>query len=140
MSEGGNLDFVLDAWALLAHFGNEAGAERVRQVLKSAEKHECTLGMSMINLGEVAYILERERGLEQVHKVLAIIRSLPIRLLTVDEKMVFAAAHIKANHRLSYADAFAAASAKLWQAKLLTGDPELKALEGSGFTIELLSG
>ena len=140
MSEGGNLDFVLDAWALLAHFGNEAGAERVRQVLKSAERHECTTGMSMINLGEVAYLLERERGLEQVHKVLAVIRSLPIRLLTVDEKVVLAAAHIKANHRLSYADAFAAASAKMWQAKLLTGDPELKALEGSGFTIELLSG
>ena len=140
MSEGGNLDFVLDAWALLAHFANEKGAERVRQVLKSAERHECTTGMSMINLGEVAYLLERERGLEQVHKVLAVIRSLPIRLLTVDEKVVLAAAHIKANHRLSYADAFAAASAKMWQAKLLTGDPELKALDGSGFTIEWLPG
>jgi len=140
VSEAERLDFILDAWALLAHFGNETGAERVRQVLKSAERHECTTGMSMINLGEVAYILERERGLEQVHKVLAVIRSLPIRLLTVDEKVVLAAAHIKANHRLSYADAFAAASAKMWQAKLLTGDPELKALDGSGFTIEWLPG
>ena len=85
MSEGERLDFILDAWALLAHFANEKGAERVRQILKSAEKQECTTGMSMINLGEVAYILERERGLEQVHKALAVIRSLPIRLLQVDE-------------------------------------------------------
>lgn len=140
MSEDERLDFILDAWALLAHFDNEAGAERVRQVLKSTEKHECTLGMSLINLGEVSYIVERERGLERVHEVLAIIRSLPIRILAVDEKVVLSAAHIKAGYRLSYADAFAAASAKVWQAKLLTGDPKLKALEGSGFTIEWLPG
>jgi predicted nucleic acid-binding protein len=56
----------------------------------------------------------------------------------VDEKVVLTAAHIKANHRLSYADAFAAATAQLWRGKLLTGDPELKALDGSEITVEWL--
>ena len=138
MNETENVDFVLDAWALLAHFGNEAGAERVREVLKTAENHKCTIGMSMINVGEVANITERERGLARVHEMLATIRSLPITVLPAEEKVVLTAAHIKANHRLSYADAFAAATAQLWRGKLLTGDPELKALDGSEITVEWL--
>jgi uncharacterized protein len=36
----------------------------------------------------------------------------------------------KAHHRLSYADAFVAASAQRNGAALLTGDPEFRALEG----------
>jgi ribonuclease VapC len=138
VSETENFDFVLDAWALLAHFDNEVGAERVRGVLKSAENHECTIGMSIINVGEVAYITERERGLARVHDVLATIRSLPITVLPASEKVVLTAAHLKANYRLSYADAFAAATAKLWRGKLLTGDPELKALDGSEIIVEWL--
>jgi ribonuclease VapC len=138
MSETENSNFVLDAWALLAHFDDEVGAERVREALKSAENHECTIGMCIINVGEVAYIIERERGLAQVHDVLAAIRSLPITVLPANEELVLTAAHIKANHRLSYAGAFAAATAQLWRGKLLTGDPELKALDGSEITVEWL--
>ena len=138
MSEGLHYDFVMDAWALLAHFENEVGADRVREVLKSAEKKECTIGMSMINVGEVAYITERERGLVKVHAILAALQLLPITILPADEEAVLTAAHIKAHHRLSYADAFAAGTAKLVSGKLLTGDPELKALDGSEITVEWL--
>ena len=132
-------DFILDAWALLAHLGDEEGAERVREVLNSAQQKECTLGMSIINVGEVAYITERERGLSRVHEVLAILRSLPITMLPADERVVFPAAHIKASQRLSYADAFAAATAQLWGGKLLTGDREFKALDGREISVEWIA-
>lgn len=138
MSEAEKFDFILDAWALLAHFGDEPGAGRVRRFLRSSAQGECSLGMSIINVGEVAYITERERSLSRVHVVLAAIRLLDIDILPVDEKVVLTAAHIKANHRLSYADAFAAATAQLWRGKLLTGDPELKALDGGEITVEWL--
>jgi ribonuclease VapC len=46
-------------------------------------------------------------------------------------KFALAAAHIKAEHALSYADAFAAALAMGEKATLVTGDPELKPLEKS---------
>ncbi len=42
-----------------------------------------------------------------------------------------AAAHIKAEHQLAYADAFAAALAVSNGATLVTGDPEFKVLEDS---------
>jgi len=133
-----NFDFVLDAWAILAHFGDEIGAKRVREVLKLAEKNECTIAMSLINVGEVAYITERERGITAVHEMLAIMRSLPVTIYPVSEKLVMSAAHIKANQRLSYADAFAAATAELSQGKLLTGDPELKNLKDIQIQVEWL--
>jgi len=138
VSEPEAFDFILDAWALLAHLGDETGAGRVRVVLRSAEKNECKAGISIINLGEVAYITERERGLAKVHKVLGVIRSLPVTVLPVGERIVMMAAHIKASHRLSYADAFAAATAKLTGGKLLTGDPELKKLDGADIKVEWL--
>ena len=44
-------------------------------------------------------------------------------------KRVLAAADIKAQHRVSYADAFAAATAEELTATLVTGDPEMKEVE-----------
>ncbi len=139
MSEAGKFDFVFDSNALIAHLENESGAARVKEVLEQAERGECTIGFSIINLGEVVYLVERERGLAKAHEVLAVIHSLPIALLPVDEAAVLAAAHIKANYRISYPDAFAAAAAQIYQATLLTGDPEFRTLEEGLIQIEWLS-
>ena len=54
---------------------------------------------------------------------------LVVEVVPVDRPLVFAAAHLKARYPISYADAFAAALAKQNQARLMTGDPEFKAVE-----------
>jgi predicted nucleic acid-binding protein len=54
---------------------------------------------------------------------------LPILITDVDEKRVLCAAHIKANHAISYADAFAAALAKELDAPVVTGHPEFGKVE-----------
>jgi predicted nucleic acid-binding protein len=43
--------------------------------------------------------------------------------------MVLLAADFKSRHKISYADAFAAALAKQRQAELVTGDPEFRTLD-----------
>ena len=43
---------------------------------------------------------------------------------------VLAAAHIKATHAMSYADAFVVAAAQEMRATILTGDPEFRTVEG----------
>ena len=43
--------------------------------------------------------------------------------------MSLAAAHLKAQHPISYADAFVVALAQQMQATLLTGDPEFSQVE-----------
>ena len=89
---------------------------------------DVTLHLSLINLGEIAYITERELGTGRADQILDDVRRLPMVLCGIDEQRVLAAAHVKANHALSYADAFAVALAQELGATLVSGDPEIQAL------------
>jgi len=80
--------------------------------------------MSWINLGEVAYLVERKHGAEEAEYVVARVRS-SVALDDVTSERVLAAARIKARHPIAYADCFAVVTAIARQAILLTGDPEI---------------
>jgi len=121
--------YVLDSHALITYLEGETGDEQVMELLEQAAGGKCELLMSVVNLGEVLYIVERERGLHQVHKTLARIDELAIGVIHADRHLTFAAAHLKAQHPVAYADCFAAAMAKLYEAELVTGDKEFKILE-----------
>jgi ribonuclease VapC len=83
----------------------------------------------VVNLGEVSYIIEREQGASATRRALAAIDQLPITLIEADRQMALAAAHVKAHHPISYADAFVVALAQQMQALILTGDPEFGKIE-----------
>lgn len=123
--------FVLDSYALMAYFGDEPGRVRLEQVLEYANDGSCRLLLCTINFGEVLYMTERHRGLVKAQKVQGLIESLPIILVNASRNLVLDAAHIKANHALSYADAFVVALAKREGAVVLTGDPEFQTVEDS---------
>ena len=121
--------FVLDSFAILAYLGGEAGMKRVKHLLQTAEGGACQLVLPLINLGEVVYITERKRGLPQAQAALAMLEQLPLEVLPASREAVLAAAHVKANHALSYADAFAMAAAQTLGGTVLTGDTEFHAVE-----------
>jgi predicted nucleic acid-binding protein len=121
--------FVLDTFALIAYLRDEQAAARIERALADAKKGKCRLLVFLINLGELLYIVERRGGVVKAQETLALIRQLPIEVLSADEQAVFDAAHIKANHVLSYADAFAVAAAIHENAVILTGDPEFESVE-----------
>jgi ribonuclease VapC len=121
--------FVLDSFALLAFLQDEPPASRIEKLLESAGKQKYRLFLSLINLGELLYITERRGGVARAQDTLALIYQLPIEIVPADEQTVFAAAHIKANHSISYADAFAVAIAMREEATILTGDPEFRSVE-----------
>jgi predicted nucleic acid-binding protein len=121
--------FVLDSFALLAFLESEPGMARVKEVLKEAEKGHAQVYLSWINLGEVLYITEREQGQQKARQTMGYILALPIQMLEIPPLSVVRAAHIKATHRLSYADAFAVVAALDEDAILLTADPEFKSVE-----------
>jgi predicted nucleic acid-binding protein len=54
---------------------------------------------------------------------------LPISLIPADLELAKQAAIFKASKRMSYADCFAAALAKIRRVGLVTGDPEFKQVE-----------
>lgn len=121
---------ILDSFALLSWLQDERGGEFVKARLKVASLGDVRLVMSVINLGEVLYLVERKHKLEAAQAILAAILDLPIEVLQATQDRVFTAAHVKANHAVSYADAFAIAAAQELDAAILTGDPEFKRVEG----------
>ena len=121
--------YVLDSFAILGYLENEASAPFVRDLLKQARKKTIELWLSLVNYGEVLYIIERERGLQKAQQAIGIIDQLPVAIADADRQTVFLAAHFKARYPVSYADAFAATLAQTRGGELLTGDPEFKAVE-----------
>jgi ribonuclease VapC len=121
--------YVLDSFAVLAYLAAEAGMPRVREVLRNASAGRCTVYLSLINLGQVAYIVERERGLARAQETLGLIDQLPIQILPASREVVMAAAHVKAEYPMADADAFAVAAAQVLDAVVLTGDPEFDAVK-----------
>jgi len=111
---------------MLAYLQGESNGLRVLGIFQSGSQN---IYMSLINVGEVLYITERKQGIRKAQEVLASIRQLPIELLPVDEQTIFAAAHIKANYTVSYADSFAIVAAQTVGGTLMTGDPEFGAVE-----------
>ena len=117
---------VLDALAMPALLQQEeSAASQVRQLLEEAQQETLTLFMSVINLGEIFYRVGKVNGADVAQETLVEIRRLALTVVPVTEERVFAAAALKIQHRISYADAFAAAAALELNAPLVTGDPEL---------------
>lgn len=132
--------YVLDSFAVLAYFEGEPGMARVRTLLTEATKGALALHLSVINLGEILYIVEREQGLVVAQRALAALDQLPVQVQPADRNVVLSAARLKARYPISYADAFAVVVAQEQQAVLLTGDPEFKPLESDGtLKVEWLS-
>ena len=121
--------YVLDSFALLAYLNGEAGAERVATLLSAAQAGKYRLLLCTINLGEILYTVERRRGLAAAQRVQALLESLPLEEVEATRELVLDAAHLKALHPISYADAFAAALALRENATILTGDPEFESLQ-----------
>lgn len=124
---------VLDSWALIAFFEDAAAAEEVEKLLVKAEAGTHKLLLCVVNWGEIYYNTMRKVSQEAAEQKAKDIAGLTIEIVGVDEKnmeLVRQAAIYKATKKLSYADAFAAAVAKIRNAELVTGDPEFKEVEG----------
>jgi predicted nucleic acid-binding protein len=121
---------VLDAWAVLALLQKEEpAASRVRQLIQDAQEGSIELYISLVNLGEVYYRIGRVKGEKEARETLEEVRRLPLTFVPVTEEIVFAAASLKVRYAISYADAFAAATADRLDAAVATGDPEFAQLE-----------
>ncbi len=120
---------VLDSWAVLAYLGNEASGQQVADLIANAHEDRIPMCMSIVNAGEVWYILAREISEAQADKAVADLTNLGIELVDADWPLTRSAGMFKARHRMSYADCFAAALAKERKSDLVTGDKEFKQVE-----------
>jgi ribonuclease VapC len=119
---------LLDSFALLAFLNREHGFEKVKALLRAAAASAEPVLMNEINIGEVYYVTAKARSVHQAEEFLQRLETLPIEPVSNSFAEVMEAARIKARFPISYADAFAAATAIRMNAVLVTGDPELRAV------------
>ena len=117
---------VLDSWAIIGWLqGEEPARTKVHELLEQASRAAAKLGISLINVGEVFYLIAKRQGAAPAERFLADLTMMPIQALLPDRKLILAAARLKSRYAISYADAFAAETARDQDAQLVTGDPEL---------------
>jgi predicted nucleic acid-binding protein len=120
---------VLDSWALLAFFKGETAADGVETLIHKATDEKARLFLCVVNWGEVYYGMWRAGGKTAADDVATDLSQMPVELVDADLHLAKQAAIYKATNKMSYADAFAAALAKIKNAELVTGDAEFKPLE-----------
>ena len=121
---------VLDSYGIIAYLNRERGADQMVQIFRSARDSDLPLLLSVVNWGEIFYVTLRTKGGERARVVERLISDLPIEVIPADLELARQAALFKATKKMSYADCFAAALAKLRKAELVTGDREFKQVEG----------
>jgi len=121
------LSVVLDTEGLLIFYLDEPGAETMEKYLDKTQTGELTGYLNVVNLAEFYYILFR-RDPKLANEKENNLRSYGLKIVPVtDNRLWREASLIKAEHALSLADSFAVATAKIMNAKLITGrDQELK--------------
>jgi predicted nucleic acid-binding protein len=120
---------VLDTWALMAYFKDEPAGPAVEELIDKARAEKIRLLLSVVNWGEVYYGMWRAGGQTAADDVATDLSQMPIELVDVDLHLAKQAATYKATNKMSYADGFAAALAKIKNVELVTGDHEFKPLE-----------
>ncbi len=120
---------VLDASAVMTFFEDRPGADKVEEWIQLSIEGRRELLMSVVNWGEVYYSVWRAKGPGVARKILAEIAQLPIQIIEADFELTKLAAEFRAQHKLPYADCFAAALAANRKASLATSDKDFAQVE-----------
>lgn len=120
---------VLDSWAVIAYLEDESAGERVADIIADAHEHQVPLLMTVVNAGEVWYIVAREASVGDADASIKQVRDLGVDFVDADWELAKTAGHFKSANKMSFADCFAAALARKVNGHLVTGDPEFTQLE-----------
>ena len=120
---------VLDTSAVMSFLCDEDGADRVESYLVKARKGSLTVYLSFATLAEVFSSAIRKERRERAELYVASIKSWPVKWVHSSEELCLSAGALKASCKLSFADAFIAATALHSDGVLIHKDPEFDALK-----------
>ena len=120
--------FLLDTSALLTLRGDEAGADRVAEVLGLASSGKAECFGCFITLMEMYYRVWRDEDKAAGQLAYQQCLALPVEWMSNSEALLAKSAEYKALYQLSIADAWIAACAAEQGAVLLHKAPEFKPL------------
>jgi predicted nucleic acid-binding protein len=120
---------VLDSWSVIAYLEDEPSGQKIADLIASAHEEAIPVSMCVVNVGEVWYIIAREISEGEANNSIKELRDMRIQFEDVNWELTQEAARFKSKNKMSYADCYAAALAKVRKADLVTGDAEFKAVE-----------
>jgi predicted nucleic acid-binding protein len=122
-------EYVLDANTVLRYFGASEGqgTNKVRALFEQAERGQARLSMSVINLGEVLYVLLKHVGESRARHYVQVLQHV-VTMIEADAAQALGAAEIKHKYKLGYADSFAAMLALTLKATLVSADSSFEKL------------
>ncbi|MCL4806567.1 MAG: type II toxin-antitoxin system VapC family toxin [Thermoanaerobaculia bacterium] len=129
------MSVCLDSFALLSWLQGEQGAPIVEGHLSEASTSRGSrCWISAVNLAEVYYRLHRTLGTEPADEFWkgALRGEIPVSVVDATRPRVLEAARLKARFPIALADAFAVQVAREKGVPLVTGDPEIRAVEKAG--------
>jgi predicted nucleic acid-binding protein len=131
--------YVLDSSAVLRYLHNEAGSERVEEIIKGHLAGDCQALLPAPHWGEVAGITCKLYGKREMERVLSRLGAFGMRVVAADADRSVRAALIKIQRGLPYVDAFGVAiTAEIEDGVLVTADFDFKAA-AHDVTIEFLA-
>ena len=129
--------YVLDTSAIFTFTKAEEGSDVVEDILNMAKKGKDSVYLSFVSFMELYYVTWQEKSEDAARELIILVKSLPVHRVDSNERLTLSAGRLKANHRLSVADAFIAATAIEKGAVLVHKDPELEVISKYTETIEL---
>ena len=121
--------YVLDTSAWLTLIEDEAGADKVQELLENAAVGRVIVLTSFMSFMEVYYITLQERDHAEAQSRLDLMAALPVLRIESSGALAMRAAMLKAGHRISVADAWIAALAQEHDAIWVHKDPEFEQMD-----------
>ena len=122
--------FVLDASALIRYVDDEAGADRVEEILSACAALQAGICISAVQWGEAAGNFRKRFGAVREAHILSNVLPSQAVIVPVSASRAVRAAALRVDHAISYADAFAVELAmESTNHVLLTADFGLKSVD-----------
>lgn len=99
--------YVLDSSALIRFIDDEAGADRVEEILSACAGLRANVAVSAVQWGEVAGNLRKRFGAGEERRILSSLLPSEAEIIPVNSDRAVRAAALKVDRRIAYADAFA---------------------------------
>ena len=99
--------YVLDASALIRFVDGEGGAARIRQILSECAARRAGVCVSALQWGEVAGNMRKRFGESIEASILSTLLPSEANIVSATADRAVHAANLKADRKISYADAFA---------------------------------
>ena len=130
--------YVLDSSALLRYLHNQAGSDRIEEIIKGHVAGNCEVMIAAPHWGEVAGITCKLYGRTEMEQVLSRLNSFGFRVVAADGDRAMRAALIKVGSGIPCVDAFAVEiAAEIRDSVLVTADFDFKPASRN-LTIEFL--